>query len=57
MPKDKLCLIEMKLNSFVIQKYILQSQLDLFIEENPQYEYVKIIPEANNNIKRKTRKK
>lgn len=55
--KDKLCLIEMKLNSFVIQKYILQSQLDLFIQENPQYEYVKIIPEANNNVKRKTRKK
>lgn len=56
MPKDKLCLIEMKINSFILQKYILQSQLDLFIQENPQYEYVKVIPEAN-NVKRKTRKK
>ena len=45
MPKDKLCLVEMKLNSFVIQKYILKSQLEQLIQENPQYEYVKIIPE------------
>ena len=54
MQKDKTCLIEMKLNSFVIQKYILQSQLDLFIQENPQYDYVKIVPEK---VKTKTRKR
>lgn len=54
MPKDKLCLVEMKLNSFVIQKYILQSQLDQFIQENPQYEYIKIVPEK---VKTKVRKK
>ena len=54
MPKDKVCLIEMKLNSLVFQKYILQSQLDLFIQENPQYEYIKIVPEK---VKTKTRKR
>jgi hypothetical protein len=54
MPKDKLCLVEMKLNSFVIQKYILQSQLNQFIQENPQYEYIKIVPEK---VKTKVRKK
>ena len=54
MPKDLFCLVEMKLNSFVIQKYILQSQLDLFIQENPQYDYIKIVPEK---VKTKTRKK
>lgn len=54
MQKDKTCLIEMKLNSFIIQKYILQSQLEQFIEENPQYEYIKIVPEK---VKVKTRKK
>lgn len=54
MPKDKLCLIEMKQNSFVIQKYILQSQLDQFIQENPQYDYIKIVPEK---VKTKTRKR
>lgn len=56
MPKDKLCLIEMKLNSFVIQKYILQSQLDQFIQENSQYDYVKIVPEKA-KVKTKTRKR
>ena len=56
MTKDKTCLIEMKLNSFVIQKYILQSQLDQFIQENPQYEYIKIVPEKA-KAKTKTRKK
>lgn len=45
MPKDLLCLVEMKINSFVLQKYILKSQLEQFIQENPQYEYVKIVPE------------
>ena len=54
MTKDKLCLIEMKLNSFVIQKYILQSQLERFIQENPQYEYIKIVPEK---VKTKVRRK
>jgi len=54
MQKDKLCLVEMKLNSFVIQKYILQSQLNQFIQENPQYEYIKIVPEK---VKTKTRKR
>lgn len=54
MQKDKTCLIEMKLNSIIIQKYILQSQLDLFIQENPQYDYIKIVPEK---VKTKTRKK
>lgn len=52
--KDKLCLIEMKLNSFVVQKYILQSQLDLFIQENPQYDYIKIVPEK---VKIRSKKK
>lgn len=54
MQKDKLCLIEMKLNSFIIQKYILQSQLDLFIQENPQYDYIKIVPEK---VKVRSKKK
>ena len=40
MDKDKTCLIEMKLN--------------LFIKENPQYEYIKVVPEK---VKTKVRRK
>lgn len=54
MPKDKLCLVEMKINSFILKKYILQSQLDQFIQENPQYDYIKIVPEK---VKVRSKKK
>ena len=52
--KDKACLIEMKINSFILKKYILQSQLNQFIQENPQYDYIKIVPEK---VKVRSKKK
>ena len=40
-------LIEYKLGDFVIRKFILDDNaLALFVMENPQYEYVKIIKEV-----------
>lgn len=54
MPKDLFCLVEMKVNGYMIRKYILQSQLEQLIQENPQYEYIRVVPEK---VKVRSKKK
>ncbi len=45
-------LVEVKLGAFKIRKYIMTSEdLAKFIEDNPQYEYIKIIEEIDDKTK------
>ncbi len=52
-------LVEYQLGSYRFRKYIVNDEmLERFINDNPQYEYVKIIDEINeDNVKRKVRRK
>ena len=47
-------LVEIKLGNYKIRKYVLNSEmLEQLIQENPQYEYVKIIEEVKPKVRSK----
>lgn len=52
-------LIEIKSGEVKIRKYVLNSkELDLLMQENPQYEYIKILEEVSDKMdKPKTRRR
>ena len=51
-------LVEIKSGDVKIRKYVLNNEyLEQLIKENPQYEYVKIIEDTNNKVKRKIKRK
>ena len=55
----KMFLVEIKLGAYKIRRYIMTAeQLDRLIQENPEYEYVKIIQEIDEKVDEpKVRKK
>ena len=51
-------LVEIKSGDVKIRKYVLDNEhLEQLIQENPQYEYVKIIEDTNNKSKVRRKKK